>query len=193
MKRFWLGLILLLGVACGAPLVYVTGAPAIQTLSGGFSVKADAGWNRLEGKARPEHEWIWTVNGVPLDHVRFFIGIDAGAPLHPSGSKTGKREAVFEARMEPEDIVELFSAFVSADGGNFQLDKLAPCPFAGGDGFRFDFTRIRKGDEVTVKGTGYGRVANGKLYLMVFQAARIHYYAAVFPKVEALAASARID
>jgi len=45
---------------------------------------------------------------------------------------------------------------------------------------------------VVLKGLGYGVVHQDSLHLMVFTAPRLHYFAELRPRVEALAASAAL-
>ncbi len=194
MRKSWIVLSLLLATGCVSPVTWV-GVPVVAetVLPGQFSVKGQAGWNRLDEGGKVDRDLWWTVNGAPLDLVRFFTGLAPGQPMiQVKGQAAQKRMPTFQAKMQPEEIVEMYEALVTSDGNTFKRDKLAPCAFAGGDGFRFEFTLVRKSDEVTLKGAGWGVVRNDKLYLMVFQAARIHYYPDLLPKVEAMAASARI-
>lgn len=94
--------------------------------------------------------------------------------------------------MQAQDVVEFYESFASRDGGVFKLEKLAPSRFLGAGGFRFEFSRVRKSDEVRLRGIGYGAVLSGELFLMVFEAPRIHYFAKHLAWVETTAQSARL-
>lgn len=193
MNPRWLLLPALLATGCMAPYTWTPVPISETTLPGGFAVKAGPLWNQLDGGPKQAHHVLWTVHGAPLDQMHFYTGVADGEPLVPAGKTPSKQLATFKANAQPEDIVELYEARVSQDGSTFTRDKLAPCPFAGGDGFRFEFTLIRKSDEVTCKGVGFAVVKDRRLYLMVFQAARLHYYPTLLGKVEEVARTARIS
>lgn len=193
MKKLGAALTLLLLAACQKPAVWTAVTPLESELPGGLRVRGEAGWNRLD--THPTGTWNvrWTVNGDPLDRLWFFAGVPAGQPLVKVRGEVPKGAAVFKEGMQAEDVAELFESFLSAGGSTFHRDRLAPHPFAGGDGFRFDYTLIRKADDVTLKGAAFGAVRGGRLYLIVFQAPRIHYFAALLPRAEAVVKSARIE
>lgn len=193
MRKTSLAIALLLAVACQKPAVWmgVPGGQAVN-LPEGLSVAGDAQWNRLEEFKEGVRDVWWTSNGISLDLLVFYAGIRPGEMLTGVKPKEGAKVAVFKEDMQPEEIVDLYDQLVSSLGTSFRRDKLAPATFLGGDGFRFEFTTVRKSDEVTLQGVGYGAVRNGKLYLITFHAPRLHYFPSLLPKVEALVKSARL-
>jgi hypothetical protein len=56
----------------------------------------------------------------------------------------------------------------------------------------FDYSLVRKADEVDLRGFGYGAVRDGRLTLIVFEAPKTHYFGKLAPRVEAVVASARL-
>jgi hypothetical protein len=58
-------------------------------------------------------------------------------------------------------------------------------------GFQFDFEHLDS-DELWRKGRAVGAVIDGRLYLLLYDATRSHYYASALPDFEAIASSARI-
>ena len=70
------------------------------------------------------------MEGVTVDRLQFFVGIKDGStlPMPPSAEKD-KRPLAFRASMQPDEIVALFQALLTADGSSFTLDKAAPAPF----------------------------------------------------------------
>jgi hypothetical protein len=192
MKHAWLLVAVLSLAGCVAPISWVGVNPGQAVVCEHLSVQADASWNRLEGGAKePKHE-IWTTDGGPLDQLHFFVGISPGGALVELKNRPGKQVPRFQKGMQSYDILELYETLSTLDGSTFTRGKLTPMTFAGGSGFRFEYTLVRKGDEVTMKGVGYATVQKDQLYLMVFEAPRIHYFAKDLPRVEAMAASARI-
>ncbi|MEO7411385.1 MAG: hypothetical protein ABIU10_08745, partial [Sphingomicrobium sp.] len=63
--------------------------------------------------------------------------------------------------------------------------------FMGQPGYQFDFEHL-DGDEVWRRGRVVGTTINDRLYLVLYDATRAHYYAAALADFEAIAASARL-
>jgi hypothetical protein len=192
MKRTWLLAAVLLMGACVKPMTWVGVAPGTTVVREHLSVKVDAAWNHLEGGTpNPKHD-VWTSDGSPLDHLHFFVGIAPGEALIELKNRPEKQVPKFQKTMQSYDIVELYETLSTLDGSTFTRGKLIPTTFAGGSGFRFEYTLVRKADEVIMSGVGFATVQKDQLYLMVFEAPRIHYFAKHLPRVEAIAASAQI-
>jgi hypothetical protein len=98
----------------------------------------------------------------------------------------------FRATMTPHEIAELYELLVTQDGSAFRLERLAPQRFGGAEGFRFEFSLTRKRDNLALSGVAYGAVVGQRLTLMAFAAPRMHYFAKLLPRVEAIAATAQI-
>lgn len=179
----WLAFLLLVG--CATPATFESGPVTIQE-----RLVVDAtGWNRFADKA-PASTEFWTVDGIALDRLRFFVGVAEGEPL---AKPLGKRPLpAFRAAMSPHEIVELYEAFTTEDASAFSVKKISPALFLGTPGFRFEFDLTRRLDDLALRGLGYGAVADGRLYLIVYSAPALHYFAKHLPAAEAAAASARL-
>jgi hypothetical protein len=94
--------------------------------------------------------------------------------------------------MRPAEIVGLFERLYSRGGSTFTLDKLVPQSFVGAPGFRFEFSSIRKSDDVRLRGVGWGTVRNGELFAITYTAPRLAFYPAGLPSATAIAESARL-
>jgi len=166
-------------------------APGPVTVKSVLIVTSDGGWNRIDppGIGRDE---TWTSNGIGLDALTFYVGIRNGESLIAFQGGSLRRPPTFRGAMLPTEIVELYEETVTRDGSTFRLERLTPAPFAGAQGFRFEFTIVRKGDDVTLRGFAHGAVVKDRLYLVVFRAPRIHYYARHLPRAEAVARSAQL-
>jgi len=74
----------------------------------------------------------------------------------------------------------------------FRTLNLQPRPFLGAaNGFQLDYEHLDS-DELWRKGRVVGAVIGGRLYLIMFDAARSHYYNAALPDFEAIVGSAQI-
>ena len=74
---------------------------------------------------------------------------------------------------------------------DFRTLSLAPRPFLGANGFQLDYEHLDD-DELWRRGRAVGAVINGKLYLILLDAAKAHYFDADLADFEALVASAEL-
>jgi hypothetical protein len=96
--------------------------------------------------------------------------------------------------MTAPEIAAMLESLFRVRGGavEFKTISLQPRNFAGAqNGFQFDYEHLDT-DELWRKGRVVGAVVDGKLYLILMDAAKSHYYADVLPDFEAIVASARI-
>ena len=176
---------LLLG-ACAAMPRMAAGPITVKSV---MTVTSDGAWNKLDLAARGPGE-NWTSDGLTLDVLSFFVGLKDGDALASAPMRSSRKPPVFRASMLPNEIVEFYEATMTQDGSTFRLERLAPVPFAGVPGFRFDFSGTRKSDDVALRGFVQGAVIQDRLYLITFRAPRIHYYGKHLPRAEATARSA---
>lgn len=193
MNRSLLALALLALLAgCTPPMTWAGLPPGETVVRERMTVTVDAAWSRQEGVKEPKHE-AWTSEGLSLDQLHFYAGLTDGESfVIVKDSPADKPIPKFKADMQAQDVVEFYESFATRDGSVFKVGKVAPSPYGGKGGFRFEFMRIRKYDEVRLQGVGYGLIQGGELFLMVFEAPRIHYFAKHLPRVEAIALSTRI-
>jgi len=157
-----------------------------------ITVASDGAWNRLDLPDSGRASEVWTSDGLSLDVMTFIVGIKDGEPLVQPAVGAKRTPPAFRSTMIANEIVELYEASAIQDGSTFKMEHLAPAQFAGANGFRFEFSMTRKRDDVTLRGFGQGAVIKGRLYLIVFRAPRLHYYAKHLPRAEATVRSALV-
>ena len=189
MKRLLAMLATVLVAGCAA---FAAVGPGPVTVGDGMTVTLDGKWNRAPSVFAPTKGELWTAEGVPVDRLVFFVGLAEGDALMKLRGAGDKKLPPFRAGMNPSEIAEFYEAYATADGSSFALKRLEPAPFAGGEGFRFEFQSVRKSDELALAGVGYGAVRAGKLYLIVYTAPRVHFFPKYLPQVETIARSVRI-
>lgn len=173
----------LLLAACAAP---VSRVEVGQTVVGKrLTVQVDAAWNQFGG-GLTQGVPTWTMEGVTVDALRFYTDIKDGQTFGPANPPKGRQPLVFKATMQAADIVAMFQSMQTQDGSSFTLDKLEPADFLGGTGFRFEYSTVRKVDEVPLKGVAYGRVREGELFLVSYSAPRLVFFPRYQPRVEGL-------
>ena len=134
----------------------------------------------------------WTLNGPLLDSITFVTGLKSGQYLVRQNRRDERQVPKFRNDMTPPEIASMIeSAFrVRAGAIDFRTLSMTPRPFLGGNGFQWDFEHLDN-DELWRKGRAVGIVLDGKLYLILFDAARSHYYPDAINDFEAIVNSAR--
>lgn len=164
-----------------------------QVVVGGrLVVDVDKAWNQFEYQLN-DGTPTWTQQGITVDALKFYVGLKDGALIAPTPSEPkGQTPLAFKSGMQAADVVALFERLYSRGGSTFTLDKVVPMPFAGGNGYRFEFSSIRKSDDVRLRGVGWFVVRNGELWAITYTAPRLAFFPAGIGEAEAIARSARI-
>lgn len=152
-------------------------------------------WNRISARLFTDIRAVedWTQNGPYLDGISFVTGLKDGKALVYQRSRDDRQVPKFRSNMTPPEIAAMIESMFRVRGSavDFKTLALAPRPFMGHNGFQYDYEHL-DGDEVRRKGRAVGAVIDGRLYLILFDAARSHYYNALLPDFEAVASSARL-
>jgi hypothetical protein len=139
--------------------------------------------------------WVedWTLNGPYLDGITFVSGLPGGEYLVRQRRSEDRQVPKFRSNMTALEVTAMLESAFRVRGGavEFTTTSLQPRQFLGYPGFQFDFEHL-DGDEVRRKGRAVGAVIGGRLYLMLYDATRSHYYANALPDFEAMASNARI-
>src|SRR5213075_2949432 len=134
----------------------------------------------------------WTLNGPLLDGISFVTGLKDNKSLIRQRRSTTQQVPYFHSNMTPPEIAAMIESLYRVRGGSvdFKTLSLQPRPFLGANGFELDYEHLDT-DELWRRGRAVGAVIDGKLYLILLDAARSHYYNAMLPDFEAIVASAR--
>jgi len=182
----------------GAALLLASCAQLSQVATGQVVVRerlvvdVDKVWNQFEYTLN-DGTPTWTQQGITVDALKFYVGLKDGALIAPTPSEPkGQVPLAFKAGMQAADIVALFERLYSRGGSTFTLDKVVPMPFVGGNGYRFEFSSIRKADDVRLRGVGWFAVRHGELWAITYTAPRLAFFPAGIAEAEAIARSARV-
>ena len=164
--------------------------------NGGLEVTPPRPWNRQRRFFFFDSvRWVedWTLNGPYLDGITFVSGLPAGEYLVRQRKSDDRQVPKFRSNMTAPELAALLESAYRVRGGavEFKTLSLEPRQFMGYPGFQFDFEHL-DGDELWRKGRAVGAVIDGRLYLLLYDATRSHYYASALPDFEAIASSARI-
>jgi hypothetical protein len=167
----------------------------INVGSSRLSVEAPRPWNRLRGQLFRDIREVedWTLNGPILDGISFVTGLSSGRYLVYQLRTEDQQVPKFRADMTPPEIAAMLESLYRVRGGavEFRTLGLQPRQFLGYPGFQLDYEHLDT-DELWRKGRVVGAVIDNRLYLILFDAARTHYYANGLPDFEAIVASARL-
>ncbi len=151
-------------------------------------------WNKQRGQLFVDIREVedWTQNGPYLDGISFVTGLKSGDTLVRQTRRDDRQVPKFRSNMTAPEIAAMLESLFRVRLGtiDFRTLGLAPRPFLGQPGFQFDYEHL-DGDEVWRRGRAVGATVDGRLYLILVDAARSHYYDAVLPDFEAITASAR--
>ena len=167
-----------------------------QVGDGSMTVTAPRPWNRTRKLfIFDDVRWVedWTLNGPLLDGMSFVAGLPSGKYLIRQRRTEDRQVPKFRSDMSAPEIISMLESLYRVRGGavDFRTTSLRPRTFLGTNGFQFDFEHLDS-DELWRRGRAVGAVVNGRLYLILYDAARSHYFDSAVGDFEALAASARL-
>jgi hypothetical protein len=169
----------------------------VEVGNGTMSVAPPRQWNRfrpVRGFTDIREVEDWTLNGPILDGISFVTGLKSGRYLIYQRKSDEQQVPKFREDMTPPEIAAMLETLFRVRGGTveFRTLSLQPRPFLGAaNGFQFDYEHLDS-DEVWRQGRAVGAVINGRLYLVLLDAAKSHYYPETLPDFEAIVASARL-
>ncbi|MBI3094882.1 MAG: hypothetical protein HYY97_08430 [Rhodocyclales bacterium] len=189
MKNLLILSLALLLAACASVRKVESGANPVGER---MSINVDGNWNHLDFPGIKPAQ-LWTMEGITIDELMVYSGIRDGQVMHSESAASDKqKDFAFRKAMQTEEIVSMLEGVLSRDGSTFKLRKLEPYAFGGKKGFRFEFERIRKIDNVQMRGLGFGAVDREELFALVYQAPRLTFFPRHEARVEAIAKAVSI-
>jgi hypothetical protein len=163
--------------------------------NGSMAVTAPRPWNRTRKLLFfDDVRWVedWTLNGPILDGMSFVTGLPSGRYLITQRRTEDRQVPKFRSDMTAPEVASMLESLFRVRGGatDFRTLGLAPRPFLGANGFQYDYEHLDS-DELWRRGRAVGAVIDGRLYLILFDAARSHYYANGINDFESIVNSAR--
>lgn len=135
----------------------------------------------------------WTLNGPYLDSMSFVTGLKNGRYIIRQNKRDAQLVPKFESDMTPPEIASMLESFYRVRAGTVDLKttSLQPRQLMGYPGFQWDFDHL-DADEVRRRGRVVGAVIAGRLYLVLLDGTRMHYFDDALPDFEAVVNSARL-
>lgn len=164
-----------------------------EVADSGMTVTPPRDWNRLDAKPGKYAE-IWTLDGEQLNDVTFYGGVEAGKPL--VRERNQKREPLpkFTTNTLLIEIPELLEGTYRAYKkiGSFTLTGSKPDRFLGREGVHFTYEYTDE-DDLPRKGEARAVMVGKKLYMVTFDAPRLHYFDRTIADFRALADTATLS
>jgi hypothetical protein len=152
-------------------------------------------WNRQRRLFFDDVKWVedWTLNGALLDDMTFVSALPDNKYLIRTESHDSQQIPRFHSDMTAPEIQAMLESAYRVRGGavQFRTLSLKPRQFMGYPGFQLDYEHLDT-DELWRKGRVVGAVIGGRLYLVMLDAARSHYFADELPDFEAIVSAARL-
>jgi hypothetical protein len=183
------------GEGFGSPYYSLVRVREARVGDGSLAVTPPRPWNRTRALFLfDDVRWVedWTLNGPLLDGMSFVSGLPNGKYLIRQRRTEDRQVPKFTSDMTAPEITAMLESLYRVRGGSvdFRTTSLQPRPFLGANGFQFDFEHLDS-DELWRRGRAVGAVIDGRLYLILFDAARSHYFGNAIGDFEVLAGSAR--
>jgi hypothetical protein len=170
-------------------------ADRVSVGDGSMTVVSPRPWNRHRPILFEDVRQVedWTLNGPILDGMSFVTGLKNGKSLIRQRRSANQQVPLFRSDMTPPEIAAMIESLYRVRGGavDFRTVSLQPRTFLGTGGFQLDYEHLDS-DELWRRGRAVGAVINGRLYLVLLDAAKSHYYDAALADFEATVASARL-
>jgi hypothetical protein len=167
-----------IALTVGTPLhaagLKAAGTPVAVARSG-LTVTPDQAWNKGARPGRLSESW--TLDGLTINELTFYGGIADNTTLFREVDKTNAPLPRFSKTMLLPDIAQLLETSYRVALGTplIKIETIEPAQFAGAAGFRFTYS-FTASDEVKRLGEARGAIINGALYMVTYEAPRIHYF-----------------
>jgi hypothetical protein len=182
----------LLAMFCAACTQYSLVGPGRTTVEG-LVLDPRIAWNRASGITSSPATETWTMDGPLLDSLVVLAAVPDGKPLALLRGASTDKLAPFRTTMTANEVMDLFEATFAVEMKTTVLEtrNLHPISFGGAEGFRFEAS-YTAANEVESEMAVAGAVSGGKLYLLVYRGARLHYFPKYLSDFEQIVASARL-
>ncbi|WP_414899808.1 hypothetical protein ACMT1E_09190 [Sphingomonas flavalba] len=141
-----------------------------------MAVTPSRDWNRLGIKAG-RHAETWTLDGTQLNDLTFYGGIAPGEPLVRERSRKHDPLPRFAAETLLVEIPGLLEGTYRTykQIGTFAVQSVDPVRFLGHDGVHFTY-QYTDDDQIVRRGDAQAAIVDGRLYMVTFDAPRLHYF-----------------
>jgi hypothetical protein len=154
--------------------------PANQPVAVGKSllrVTPDIEWNRLALRPGRNSE-SWTLDGEELNDLTFYGGLAEDKTLFREVDKRNRPLPHISGTMLITDVPSLLenSYRIALNTPIFAIESMEPAAFGGKPGLRFRYSFTRSGEALARTGEARAALVDGKLYMITYEAPRLHFF-----------------
>ena len=155
-------------------------ARSVSVGDGSMAVTPPREWNRVSTTwAMDDIRAVedWTLNGPYLDSMSFVTGLKSGRYIIRQLRRDAQQVPKFRSDMTAPEITAMLESFYRVKAGTVDLrtTSLKPRTLMGYPGFQWDYEHLDQ-DEVWRRGRTVGAVIGDRLYLVLLDATRMHYF-----------------
>lgn len=158
-----------------------------------LSITPPRDWNKLSARPGKKAE-TWTLDGERLNDISFYSDIAPGEPLLRERSKKHDPLPKLRSNSLLTDVPELLEGTYRAYFGIavFSVGTSKPTKFLNEPAIQFTYEYVTP-DELTRRGEAIAALRNGKLFMMTFDAPKLHFFDRNIEDYRALVATAKIS
>jgi len=162
--------------------------PGPFRVGSGLSVTLTRVWSDFTPSSARKMRLL-SLNGLTLDRLYLAGGLSPGEGL-TAKSRVGAQ--AFHAGMSPDELIAFITDSVDSLGyARPDIRDVRPAKLGAADGLRMTMA-TRTGDGLAFSGLALIAERAGELFVILYLAAREHYFATALPDVEAVMASAAL-
>lgn len=157
-----------------------------------MSITPPRDWNKLSRRPGKKAE-TWTLDGESLNDISFFADIAPGEPLLRERSKKHDPLPKLRPNSLLTDVPELLEGTYRSHYGIavFALGATTPTKFLGESAVRFSYEYVTP-DQLTRRGEAIAMLRNDRLFMITFDAPKLHYFDRNIEDYHALVATAKL-
>jgi hypothetical protein len=165
-----------------------------DVVKGQLRITPASDWNRSSSRPSDRGE-TWTRDGVSLNELTFYAGIQAGESIYRQGYAIEKKLPKFKADMLPTDLVEMFEASnrILLQSSVFKVEVTEPAKFGGHSAVRFRYNYAVQEEDLPRRGEAVALIKDKKLYLVNFVAPSLYFFDRDILEVRKMIETAVID
>ncbi|MGR6328302.1 hypothetical protein ACU5AX_04495 [Sphingomonas sp. XXL09] len=194
--RWWQATLAVALALAGAPVLAAhslrEAGKTVQVADSALSVTPTRDWNRLSGRPGRYAE-TWTLDGSQLNDVSFYANVPAGQPIIRARNRRRDPLPLFRADMLLADVPELLEGTYRTykQIGSFSVTASSPARFLDHDAVQFSYAYLDV-DELPRRGEAIATIIDRHLYMITFDAPRLHFFDRSIGDVRALINSCRL-
>ncbi len=169
------------------------GGRAVTVARSRLTITPPRDWNRLDARPGPRTE-VWTLDGAPLNAVTFFADVAPGDTLIRERHRKRAPLPKFRSTLLLVELPDLLAASWRARKGlaDVAVTESRPDRFLGAPAVRFRYSFV-DADALPRRGEGIAAIVARRLYMITYEAPRLHYFDRSIADFRALAASATLS